>query len=322
MMKQILPLDPAGYRRHPLHSGDRIWAETNCYTDIWIELLHTWGHEPLAALPFTLAIDFEGDQWTFFKFLPADLYDLYGLDVQELAVWRPLTTHIDEQVGLGRPVLVELDSYYLPDTAGAAYQREHVKSTVAVNAIDVANKCLGYFHNQAYHELRGHDFIEVFRLHESEKPDILPPYVEFVKPRKGARSGKDLVAASSRLLCRELGRLPTTNPFEKFKARFRADLDWLVSESIETFHRYSFATMRQFGAAYQLAAAYLQWLDERMGTRFTGPIEAFASLANTAKTLQFHLARAMARQKAMDLSPFDVMASTWHSAVERLKFRF
>src|SRR5205814_10154285 len=105
MMRTILPLDPAAYRRHSIHTGDRIWAETNCYVDLWIELLHAWGFEPVAALPFTLAIDFEGDQWTFFKFPLADLLELYGLDVQELALWRPLVRHVEQQIVQGRPVL-------------------------------------------------------------------------------------------------------------------------------------------------------------------------------------------------------------------------
>jgi len=127
---------------HPIHQDERIWAETNCYTDICIELLHAWGFDPVAALPFTLSIDCEGDQWTFFKFRPGDLEELYRLAVEELTVWRPLVRHVEEQVSRGRPVLVELDSYYLPDTAGTAYRLEHVKTTVAVVAIDVANQYL------------------------------------------------------------------------------------------------------------------------------------------------------------------------------------
>src|SRR5947209_13971124 len=158
MMKQILPLDPARYTRHPIHGPDRDWAETNCYVDVWVELLHAWGFDPVAALAFTLAVDFEGDQWTFFKFPAEDLDQLYGLDVQELAVWRPLVLHVEEQVARGRPVLVELDSFHLPDTAGTAYQREHVKSTVAITGIDVAGHELGYFHGQGYYHLRGEDF--------------------------------------------------------------------------------------------------------------------------------------------------------------------
>ncbi|HED35455.1 MAG TPA: DUF1839 family protein, partial [Gammaproteobacteria bacterium] len=136
-MVRLLTLDPASYTRHRIHTQERDWAETNCYVDIWIELLHALGHEPLAVMPFTLAIDFEGDQWTFFKPPLADIYELYGIDVQELALWQPLVQHVEQQVALGKPVLVELDSYYLPDTAGMAYRLAHVKSTVAVVEIDV-----------------------------------------------------------------------------------------------------------------------------------------------------------------------------------------
>ena len=100
-MKRIAALDPATYKRHLIHGENRTWAETNCYSDVVIELLHGLGHEPIAALAFTFTIDFECDQWTFFKFPDADLLDLYGLDIQELAVWRPLVDHISEQVAVG-----------------------------------------------------------------------------------------------------------------------------------------------------------------------------------------------------------------------------
>src|SRR5215210_7588750 len=108
---------PETSRPHAIHQPGRIWAHTNCYADVWIELLHALGVEPTASLAFTLAIDFEGDQWTFFKCPLADLYELYGIDVQELAIWRELAVHVAEQVVRGRPVLVEVDSFYLPDTA-------------------------------------------------------------------------------------------------------------------------------------------------------------------------------------------------------------
>ena len=66
-------LDRRDARLGRIHRADRDWAETNCYVDIWIELLHAWGFEPIAALPFTFGIDFEGDQWTFYKPPLADL---------------------------------------------------------------------------------------------------------------------------------------------------------------------------------------------------------------------------------------------------------
>ncbi|POM15437.1 hypothetical protein CSX04_03725 [Burkholderia cepacia] len=56
------------YRPHPLHSQEMVWKQTNCYVDMWLEVLRWWGFNPYAALPFTIALDFEGDQFTFFKF--------------------------------------------------------------------------------------------------------------------------------------------------------------------------------------------------------------------------------------------------------------
>jgi hypothetical protein len=323
MTKQILPLDPSQYQRHALHGDGRHWVETNCYVDLWIELLHALGHEPIAALAFTVAIDFEGDQWTFFKFPHADLYELFGLDVQELAIWRPMPAHLEEQVALGRPVLVEMDSYYLPDTAGTAYQREHVKSTIAVNAIDAAHQRLGYFHAQSYYELQGEDYEGVFQLNRPNDPSRLPPYVEFVKPRRARPLNEaELVRVSVQLLKRQLRLLPESNPFEKFKARFDADLSWLSGAALDTFHQYSFATLRQFGACYELASTYLQWLQRHDLPRLDGPMAAFTGLATGAKTMQFHLARAMARKKRLDLSAIDTMAERWRTAVTDLRTNF
>jgi hypothetical protein len=312
-MKKVLALDPSTYRRHAIHGDERIWAETNCYADLWIELLHAMGREPIAALPFTLAIDFEGDQWTFFKFPLADLYELYGMDVQELAIWRPLVAHLEEQIDRGHPVLVELDSHYLPDTAGTAYKTSHVKTTVAAVAIDVAGKRLGYFHNQGYYELSGDDFASILQ------PQTLPPYVEFVKVRG---DGVGDVQTSLRLLRRHLALAPETNPFASFKARFERDLEGLLAESIDTFHLYSFATLRQFGACYELSATYLQWLTAHGESGLEDSTRALLEISEGAKAFQFQLARAMARSKPLDLSPLDAMGEKWARALSDLKARY
>ena len=198
MTTHIFPLDPVVYQRHAIHVQERQWAETNCYVDVWIELLHAWGFDPVAALPFTLATDFEGDQWTFFKFPHSDLAELYGIEVQELMIWRPLVTHIEEQVRLGRPVLVEMDSYFLPDTAGTAYQREHVKSTVAIVNIDVANQQMGYFHGQGYYHLSGDDFVNILHLPGIPHPSVLPPYVEIAKRRSSTSLSGDALTQGVR----------------------------------------------------------------------------------------------------------------------------
>ncbi len=319
----VFPLESSSHQRHHLHTQDRNWAETNCYVDLWIELLHGWGFEPLAALPFTVAIDFEGDQWTFFKFPLFDLWELYGLDVQELAIWRPMVSHIEEQVGMARPVLVELDSFWLPDTAGTAYRKQHVKTTVAAIEIDVQGRRFGYFHGQGYYELHGEDFVNIFNLEGVKHPAVLPPYAEFVKRRSLIPLTDDELAQTSlKMLRRQLGLLPEANPFAKFKPRFEADLHWLANEPIETFHQYSFATLRQFGSCFELAANYLRWLQTQQETPLENSIAAFVEISTGAKTMQFQLARAMARKKPMELSIVDQMASTWQSAMEDLKARF
>jgi hypothetical protein len=82
------------HQSHVLHQGERVWAETNCYVDLWIELLHGYGLDPRAALAFTVTQDFEGDQFTFFKFPLEDLDKLYGLQVQELAIYDSLEDRV------------------------------------------------------------------------------------------------------------------------------------------------------------------------------------------------------------------------------------
>lgn len=320
MTERILPLDPDNYQPHIIHGKDRVWAETNCYVDLWVELLHAMGHEPIAALPFTLGIDFEGDQWTFFKFPLNDLYELYGLDVQELSIWRSLIDHIVEQVGRGRPVLVELDSFYLPDTTGTAYKLAHVKTTVAVNKIDIENRYMEYFHNQGYFQLKDEDFIKIFNMDPAPGTIVLPPYVEYVKIRRGKKlPPEQLLDISTSLLRKQLQLLPKENPFKKFKPRFEHDLQWLMNESLDTFHQYSFATLRQFGACYELAHTYLQWLQQQRQENLDDSISAINEISNGAKTYQFQLARAMNRKKPLDTAPLDTMANHWEDAMGSLK---
>ncbi len=115
---------------HPLHAGARLWPETNCYADVWIELLHWAELDPVASFFYALGMDWEGDQFTFFKPPHEDLRTLYGIEVQELALWKPLEVHVEEQCALGRVVLVEADSFWLPDTAGTTYREGRTKSTI------------------------------------------------------------------------------------------------------------------------------------------------------------------------------------------------
>ena len=113
----VLPgLRAAGYARHTLHADDRLWVEKNCYVDAVIELVHALGLEPLAAMGFCAAVDFEGDNFTFFKPGHEELRALFGVDIQELNVWRPLVEHAEEHLGAGKFIATDADSFWLPDT--------------------------------------------------------------------------------------------------------------------------------------------------------------------------------------------------------------
>jgi len=323
-MKPIIKLDTDNYIRHAIHGEGRCWAETNCYVDVLIELIHALGHDPAAALAFTLSIDFEVDQWTFFKYPHKDLLDLYGMDIQELNPWVSLAQHIEEQVNAGRPVLVELDSFFLPDTAGTAYETAHVKSTVAVNEIDVQSGHMGYFHGQGYYQVADDDFRDLFQTDGLVHDRMLPPYIELVKLRSkpGDISDSKLLEMSMASLHRQLILLPETNPFIEFKLRFKKDLNWLRQEPIETFHIYSFATLRQYGACFELAETYLTWLHDRGVTGLHDSIAAYREISATAKVFQFKLARALARGKELDLGPIDHMAELWHNGVDPLTSQY
>ena len=89
-------------------AGERIWPETNCYLDLWIETLHALGLDPVPALACALSADHDGLQWTFLKQQPEDLHRLYGLEVTEEIVWLPLL----ETVSIDAPGWIPSDNFF------------------------------------------------------------------------------------------------------------------------------------------------------------------------------------------------------------------
>ena len=179
---------------------------------------------------------------------------------------------------------------------------------------------MGYFHGQGYYYLDGDDFIDVFRLRNEPDPSVLAPYVEFVKMRQVNGEADDVIVKKSiELMRHQFELLPETNPFEKFKPHFVCDLEWLKQQDLETFHQYSFATLRQFGACYELAANYLNWLSSQGEKDLEQVIKNIKSISEAAKVYQFQLARTVSRKKELDLSPIDNMAQYWDAAMSKLK---
>ncbi len=317
-----LSLTAATFAPHGLHATERSWTETNCYVDVWIEVLHALGLDPVAGLAFTLSCDFEGDQWTFFKYPPEDLWSLYAVDVAELNVWRPVVDHVEEQLGLGRLCTVEGDARYLPDTVGVSYGTDHVKTTFVPAAIDRERRTLGYFHNAGYFELAGDDFDGLFRMGAHADPAALPPYVERIRLDRIRRDDTDLVERVVALTRDHLARRPADNPVPRMAARLREDLPGLATRDIEFFHLYSFGLCRQCGASTELAATFVDWLDGHDRPGVAAAAASFREVAEGAKRLQFAMARAV-RGRTVDLDGvLGEMAGHWDDAIGVLESRY
>ena len=309
----LFGLDPATYRPHAVHGTDRAYPETNCYTDILIEMLHARGDEPLAAMGVIVRMDFEGDQWTFFKPAPGDIELLYGVDIHEMQPYRPLPEQAAAQIGEGRTVIVELDSWYLPDTAATAYRQAHVKSSVVIESIDIGGERLRYFHGPGYYELEGEDYRGVFRLGREFSDDVLPPYTELVRFDAGPRrQGDELRAVALDLLRAHLERRPRSNPFERFADQLQEDLPQLLAGDAQAYHDYAFATVRMLGSAFEVGATYADWL---LGERGAPAAAAMSRIVETSKVLSFRLAR----RREFDPQPYlGEMAGAWDEATAAL----
>ena len=306
----IAPAHPASYVPHPLHGADRAYRETNCYTDVIIELLHSRGLDPVAGLGHLVRTDFEGDQFTFFKMPPSDMEALYGVDIHEMQPVGALPDQLQRQLARGRTILVELDSYYLPDTVATDYRRNHVKSTVAVEAVDQSAERLHYFHNLGLHELSGDDYRGIFGL-DGRPAEMLPPYLELARFDAGEPlRGNALRQAARELLAFHLSRRPSANPFETFGAQLADDLPRLVAGDSERFHAYAFATVRMAGASFDLLRAHVSWLLGAEAARTLDPI------VEGSQILSFRLAR----RRLFDPAPtLGSMAKAWAAAMMGLE---
>lgn len=319
-MTVIFPdLDPRRYERHPLHAATRDWPETNCYLDIWIEVLHTLGLPPESCLAYSVAQDFEGDQFTFFKVPLEDLESLFGLRVTELAIYDRVENHVAEQIRRGRLSLVEVDSYYLPDTHGTSYHNEHGKTTIAINRIDFEGREVDYFHGLGLHRLEGEDFDGIFRRETTEGAPAFLPYTEFVKFPAKLPTREEVLTEAQGLLARHLRRRPAKNPVRAFSEVFPAQVEAVAARPFGFFHLYAFNTLRQLGANFELFSSHLEWLAANGRDGLQQSIENARKISSTCKIVQFQLARAVVRKSFDKLGPaLEPAAAAWDAMMEDL----
>ncbi len=306
-------IDPAGYQSHPLHETGRTYLETNCYADVLIELLHGRGDEPLAMLGFIVRTDWEGDQFTYFKPPYADIDRLFGIDIHEMLPYRTLPEHIEEQLGLGRTVLVEIDAWYLPDTAATSYRREHLKTTVAPETIDREGERMRYFHNAGFFELEGEDYRGAFRMLPHFTDDVMDPFLEIVRFDAGPRlTGDELRREARELLAFHYARRPARNPFLAWAESLAEDLPRLLAGEPEDYHAYAFVTVRMVGSAFELLADHVEWVLGEEGADAAGSLR---QIVEGSKTVSFRLAR----RRPFDPEPaLASLAEAWSDGMEAL----
>jgi hypothetical protein len=305
----------AAFVSHLAHQADRQWPQTNCSLDLWITYLHAKGLAPEALMGALVQIDDEGDQFTFCKFDNADLLQMHGLALRELAVFDKLQSHIATQVARGHLVMVELDGFHMPDTRATSYQREHTKTTMGIDMIDPIGRRLGYFHNSGYHHLDGADYDAIFAVDrvDMQATGTLFPYTEYLLKKQPALAGEALKAAAVARLRDHLKSAPVANPMTSFKKRFPEDMAAVIERGNEYFHIYAFNHFRQFGAVFGLLEIFARWL----GDALDEPVAMHCDqIAAKAKVMQFRAARSVARRKVDDCAGLlDELAEHWAAAM-------
>jgi hypothetical protein len=298
--------------------AERIWPESNCYVDLWVGVLRDLSLEPEAMLACTVAPRFEGDQWTFCKPTATELAELYGLRVEELTIWRSLRDHVAVQLGLGRLVLVEVDAFHLPDTAGVSYRSAHQKTTIGIVGLDAERGRLDYYHNAGRFELSGDELDAV--LSSRVLGADLPPFAELVDTSRAAATRGDLLRERSRTVAaRRLAGAGKANPFAVWAERAAYDTTQLRAHDLAFFHAWAFASVRQAGAMAEQLATWCDWVDA--GPSMSAAADSLRMIARSLKTQQFRLAR-VPRGGAADLAPtLERCAREWsvaHDAITRL----
>lgn len=309
MTRRLIDVQVEDYVPHAIHGADRVWTETNCYVDLWVEVLHSLGLDPVPAAACAFSARFDGSQWTFLKFKPEDLFSLYGIEVAEMNVWRRPIEHLEANADAGLLSTVEVDAFWLPDTDGTGYRREHSKTTIVPNLIDREAEVLEYFHNSGYHRLAADDFRGVFGL--DDPISTWPPYLEQV------RLGVSLPEcdAFDAVVRSHLRHRSVANPVRALAERVLDDVDQLSSGGMELFHRWTFGVLRQCGASAELAADICEYMEDHgyPGTATAAP--GFRSVSEGAKSVQFRMARA-ARGRTVDpAEQLGLMADAWDASI-------
>jgi hypothetical protein len=315
MNKQLFELTPEAFKPHALHSSDKNFRETNCYADLIIEIVNCLGLNPIPCLAYTLGGDFEGDQWTFGKPSHDDLFNLYGIQIEELSLYRTLVDQMTTQVNLGKVPMIEADAYYLPDTEGIDYRQNHVKTTIGITHIDITTKKMFYFHNDVLAKLEGEDFDQILQPPASLLEAYLSPYCELLKLKNLKKiDEKELRIIALINAAKHFRKRANTNPIIAYQSAIATHQMQIIQGGQAAYHAYTFVAPRQMGASHELGSAFLSWLSQDHQDLAVAA-NAFEAIAGLSKSLVLKLARVAHSGKPANLEGiFTDIAHQWEIA--------
>ncbi|NHN56587.1 DUF1839 family protein [Calidifontibacter sp. DB0510] len=311
------------FRRHPLHDPSGPWPQTDCYLDVWISVLHGLGLDPVPALAPVLALSADDDQLTFVKTDERDLRELYGIRYGEHPLWVSLLEHVVTQAEAGHLLVVEADSFYLPDTAGTSYRTEHLKSSIVPVELDPDAQVMTYLHNNVQGQLCDDDFAAIFRSDAltGEASTWVPlPYVERVDLSGLQRLSSDELAEAARAVAVRQLADSTAAPLGSLPQWVDRHGERMAREGMPFFHRFAFATTRPAGFAAHLAGALASWFGERGADPVASreAASAFEEASGRAQQAQLKLTR-VARGRSVDVEALATAYDTaWSTGIDRL----
>ena len=120
------------------------------------------------------------------------------------------------------------------------------------------------------------------------------------------------------------------NPVRAFAARFITELPRLAAQGLPVYHAWAFGNLRQLGAASELSALYLRWLQaEPVATAAASPgaktslapaVQAYLQIAQGCKALVLKAARAVSTRRALDAgAQLEELAAAWERATALLR---
>jgi hypothetical protein len=145
----------------------------------------------------------------------------------------------------------------------------------------------------------------------------MPLFAELVRiDRRVQRDDDSLKQQALGLLREHYEWRPRRNPFTAFGERLARDMPAMREAGLPHYHAWAFASVRQAGAAFELAAAHLQWLG------LHEPAAQFREISAANKSLILKGARAAATGKLFDAKEaMSVMATAWNEGMAQLAVR-